>query len=429
MQKLTLLTVFLLCWVVATGTLAQVDMNQSGDNKGPEFHIDVANMAVPTNNELSRLFIYIEVVYDELQFIKIQDGYEANYEITAVVFDKDNFQVDGKIWRETVTVNSYDQTNDRNIFHQTHTRFDLESKKYKIVVSVLDVDTEKSRAIRFNTELREFPTAKTSISDILFLREYTTDSLGIKSINPVLTNSHKGLITPAFAYLEIYNPTGETEAQIEYKIKGINTKFEKSGTDTTALAGQRTLYAFRLPVDSLRHDTYNLNMTVKTGKKKVSISKSLYIRFQGIPFTADDIETAIKQCMYIATVDEWKQMKNAPDEKKLEEFKKFWKRHDPTPGTEVNEAMDSHYNRVEYANQQFSVMQREGWQTDRGMVYIVLGPPDDVVRDPYPSDSRPWQVWNYYRINRQFEFLDFTGFGDYRFYQPYSMYELQLYLR
>lgn len=423
------LIALILILVIAASTFAQVDMSQSKDNKGPEFHIDIANMAVPENDELSRLFIYVEVVYDELQFIKIQDGYEANYEITAVVFDKDNYQVDGKIWRETITVDTFDQTNNRNEFHQTRTKFDLEPKKYKLVVSVSDMDTEKSRAIRFNTELRKFPANKTFASDIVFLRSYTSDSLGIKTINPVLTNIHKGLVSPAFAYFEIYNPLGETEAQIEYKMKGVNSKTEIKDQYTTKLTGERTLCAFELPVDSLRHDTYNLNVTIKTGKKKLSLSKNLFIRFQGIPFTANDIETAIKQVMYIATADEWKQMNKAPDEDKLEEFKKFWRRHDPTPGTEVNEAMESHYNRVEYANQQFSIMQRDGWETDRGMVYIVLGPPDDVIRDPYPSDSRPWQVWNYYRINRQFEFVDYSGFGDYRFYQPYSMYELQLYIR
>jgi len=408
---------------------AQADMSQSKEKKGPSFHIDIANTAVPEKFNISRLNIYIQVVYDELQFIKIQDGFEANYEVTAIIYDNDNFQVDGKIWKETIYVNNYDQTNDRNIFNLTFTSFDLEPDKYKVMVSVQDVDTESSQGIKFDTKLIDFSKKKLQASDIIFLSGITFDSLGIKTITPVLTNPYKGLTKPAYMYFEIYNPTQETDAQINYTIKGINSKFEIKDSHNLKLTGLRTLESIPIPVDSLRHDTYKLTINIKAGKKKVKIEKNFYIRWQGIPFSAKDIESAIKQVLYIATPEEWKVLKKAPKDEKLEEYKNFWKRHDPTPGTEINEAMEAHYGRVEYANQNFSVMQREGWKTDRGMVYIVLGPPDDIIRDPYPSDSRPWQVWNYYRINRRFEFIDFTGFGDYRFNRPYSMYELQLFLR
>jgi GWxTD domain-containing protein len=41
--------------------------------------------------------------------------------------------------------------------------------------------------------------------------------------------------------------------------------------------------------------------------------------------------------------------------------------------------MKSYYRRVEIANQMFSSY-KEGWKTDRGMIYIVFGPPDRVFR-------------------------------------------------
>jgi len=407
---------------------AQADMSQGREKKGPSFHIDIANSAVPDNFEMSRLNIYLQIVYDELQFIKIQDGFEANYEVTVIIYDDDDFQVDGKLWKETIFLNDYDQTNSRDDFSLTFTSFDLEPGKFKIVVSVQDLDTQSSQGIKFDTKLRDFSKKKILASDVIFLSHVNYDSLGIKSITPVLTNPYKGLTSPAFVYFELYNPTGEPKAEINYTIRGVNSKFEIKDSYTSELTGMRKLEAFSIPVDSLKHDIYELKINIKAGKK-VKLEKNFYVRWQGIPFAAVDIETAIKQVIYIATPDEWKALDKAPMGDKLDEFKSFWKRHDPTPGTEVNEAMDAHYGRVEYANQNFSVMQREGWKTDRGMVYIVLGPPDDIVRDPYPSDMRPWQVWSYYRINRKFEFIDNTGFGDYRFYRPYSMYELQLFLR
>ena len=148
-----------------------------------------------------------------------------------------------------------------------------------------------------------------------------------------------------------------------------------------------------------------------------------------MPTNARDLDAAIEQVRYVATREEWKRLKKAKGEDRIKEFKLFWKRHDPTPGTEANEAMEAHYSRVAYANQNFSVMQREGWRTDMGMVFIILGAPDDIERNAYPRYSKPYQIWRYYRYNRELLFYDQTGFGDYRLYTPFSIYEFQRYLR
>jgi GWxTD domain-containing protein len=44
------------------------------------------------------------------------------------------------------------------------------------------------------------------------------------------------------------------------------------------------------------------------------------------------------------------------------------------------------YNRVQLANK-FFTSHLEGWQTDRGMVYIILGPPSTIYKNP---DSEEW---------------------------------------
>jgi hypothetical protein len=50
--------------------------------------------------------------------------------------------------------------------------------------------------------------------------------------------------------------------------------------------------------------------------------------------------------------------------------------------------MRSYFKRVELANQFFSSF-KEGWKTDRGMVYIIYGIPDEV----YKFKDR--EVWKY----------------------------------
>ena len=89
----------------------------------------------------------------------------------------------------------------------------------------------------------------------------------------------------------------------------------------------------------------------------------------------------------------------------------------PDPQSEDNPVFDEYYRRVVFANENFSHY-IEGWRTDRGMVFIILGAPNNIDRHPFEYDSKPYEVWEYYELNKNFVFLDETGFGDYRLITP-----------
>ena len=55
----------------------------------------------------------------------------------------------------------------------------------------------------------------------------------------------------------------------------------------------------------------------------------------------------------------------------------FWQRRDPTPDTVENEFKEEHYRRIAYANERFA-SGIPGWRTDRGRIYIMWGPPDEI---------------------------------------------------
>ncbi len=86
---------------------------------------------------------------------------------------------------------------------------------------------------------------------------------------------------------------------------------------------------------------------------------------------------------YIITDEEraaFKQLSN--DEERDQFIEAFWQRRDPTPDTEENEYKEEHYRRIEYANEHYAAG-IPGWKTDRGRIYIVFGPPDEI--DSHPS--------------------------------------------
>lgn len=57
----------------------------------------------------------------------------------------------------------------------------------------------------------------------------------------------------------------------------------------------------------------------------------------------------------------------------------------------------NYFRRVELANFYFSSY-KEGWKTDRGMMYLVFGLPDEVNR------NGQYEVWNYKAMNAKFTF-------------------------
>ena len=78
-----------------------------------------------------------------------------------------------------------------------------------------------------------------------------------------------------------------------------------------------------------------------------------------------------------------------------------------------------YFQRVEYVNEHFSGWQ-PGWETDRGMIYILFGPPDEIQRtNPSAGNSTIYQIWNYLKVSKQFVFRDQNGFGDYRLDTPF----------
>jgi GWxTD domain-containing protein len=74
----------------------------------------------------------------------------------------------------------------------------------------------------------------------------------------------------------------------------------------------------------------------------------------------------------------------------------FWAIRNPDPNSPTNEFRDEYYRRLAYASDQFgSPGRHDGWRTDRGMVYITLGPPQQLT--PYRASQylTPLEIWFY----------------------------------
>ena len=123
-------------------------------------------------------------------------------------------------------------------------------------------------------------------------------------------------------------------------------------------------------------------------------------------------------------------MQLSNDEERDQFIEAFWQRRDPTPDTEENEFKEEHYRRIAYANEHYAAG-IPGWKTDRGRMYIVFGPADQI--DSHPSGGAyqrpmeegggetstfPFETWRYRYLEGIgqeviIEFVDTCMCGDY----------------
>ena len=109
-------------------------------------------------------------------------------------------------------------------------------------------------------------------------------------------------------------------------------------------------------------------------------------------------------------------LKLATDPEREKFTEQFWRRRDPN-WTPQSKMMEEHYRRIAYANQRFAGA-AAGWRTDRGRMYIVYGPPDELESHPRgTADRRPWDDWMYHHVEGVGDRVFFTFVlesGEYR---------------
>ena len=102
----------------------------------------------------------------------------------------------------------------------------------------------------------------------------------------------------------------------------------------------------------------------------------------------DWLQTAVSYILTDGERAEFGALTSTADRKAF--IEEFWRRHNPTPGTSENKFKDEHDRRVAYANALWRSASGAGWKSDRGRIYIIYGPPDEIEDHPLK-----FQRWRY----------------------------------
>src|SRR5204863_6047562 len=152
--------------------------------------------------------------------------------------------------------------------------------------------------------------------------------------------------------------------------------------------------------------------------------------------TMKELDSAYRQWLtedvtYIISPDERNAFLKLDTNEEREQFiEQFWLRRSSNPDLPENDFKEEHYRRIAYANEHYA-SGIPGWKTDRGRMYIMWGPPDEIESHPSggtydrpmeegggATSTYPFEQWRYRYLEDVgqeviIEFVDTCMCGDY----------------
>lgn len=337
-----------------------------------------------------------------LAFQREGNTFVARYRVSLSLQRQDAPSVD-LTREEIVRVAGFQETlrSDESILFQQVLR--LLPGTYKVSVTVRDVgSTSESRATQ----------------------EYTAPSFGKGSFSaPILAYQATGRGSLADPLSLVLNPRGAvgygSDTLLAY-IEGYGFDrpttvpfqvFDEQDhaiyTDSLRFRGERPVESqvVRLSPDSV--SLGELRLVIGSGAEERTVSAL-------VSFTQAWVVTNFEEMLdllrYFGHDDRISAMRKAPASERSRLWREFYAQTDPNPATPENEALNQYFGRVSAANQRFTDEGVAGWRTDRGEVFINLGPPDEVIESTPGTGSRIIR-WTYVEFRLVTYFQDETGFG------------------
>jgi GWxTD domain-containing protein len=147
-----------------------------------------------------------------------------------------------------------------------------------------------------------------------------------------------------------------------------------------------------------------------------SAKAPLFVSFgEDIPLMS--FEDMLGYLRFFASPYQLNALRTAPLEKRATVWAEFLRATDPVPETAINEEMQAYFGRIQQANVEFRTDRNPGWLSDRGMVFVSLGEPDQIFErnvnatmstTQIGSNTR-LQIWQYRRYSSQLVFYEETG--------------------
>lgn len=370
-----------------------------------------------------RVLLGLSLSNSDLQFVRTTEGqWQASYGVTASLEPEAGGAPLQREWTKTVDVSSFDETllTGETIVFQTELR--LLPGSYDLVLTVRDRNGDDGSRVDGTLDVPALAGPQIALSEPVLLRLFrpgTADYI----VNP---SHYYATAPPQIDFLvEVSAATGGGPYRLQARLLPAGGDEEREGdqpplptwSDTLAIGGDGTARAFGTIENSgARFGEYALELQMLDSSGAVVATRETPLLIAGSTgWIADNWDDALSLIRYEATGDEMDILEEIEDPRqRVEAWNCFWAIRDPIPATSGNEALQEYFRKIQVANNTWKSALRPGYLSDRGRVFITLGPPDEVTQRPVPGDSNPFEVWTYHRYNFQILFVDRIGFNNYQ---------------
>ena len=366
----------------------------------------------------TRLHVRFGIVNDVLQFTQEEDGgYRADYEINLSVVDREQSLAASRIGKRSLAVADFAATNDRRRLNEEQVDFLLAPSEYELRVEISDLHTQRRLRRTYPLSLPNFNEPRLQLSTLALGAQAAAHDTLQYNLLAVLTDEkpEQGV------FYEIYGAQVGDTLEAQYLIS--DWKQEKlEEWRTTIIADSARVRCFEALSPKLKFQgLHRLRVTVRSRAHMAEAEVDYRVQFS-TPVEAEAAQLlqdypglAYLPLRYIASSKEHKRIIAAAPAQREALVAEFWQAHDPSPGTAMNELREEFYRRVAFTQARFSAhgIDKAGWETDRGRIYIVYGPPQEVHHQMGELEPTPYEIWFYPKQERRFVFMDKKGSGEY----------------
>lgn len=422
------------------------------------------HVSFPASDSTSQFVFLFRLDYDSVPFMKAGANmetptadaeYYTNIQIGLEIFEgaasrsRNSSRIPTSIyrdnWQDTLWVDSYEKTQSRTDYVQgiMETNLDAGDYHYELQLPRPDMPAASgNRTARGNlpnptrnitvagidgTEnpdfilLQSFQPGESSFSatflnydnNILYGQDYSVLIRIPSSVtsNPLSLNLYR-LTGGANADSEELRYSQEISQEDIVQLSNIIITQKNNDIGIEAdISDEGSSYAYvQIPNRNFENSLYKLTLE-NTDSDEIIGEKRIRSQWLDMPVSLYNLDVAIDMLRFIVSDEKLQELNSGSDAARERKFREFWAERDPTPDTEFNELMTEYYNRIDYAYDEFSSLQVQGFNTDQGRAYILYGPPDQIDRR-MPTNAPTREIWEYPDKTLIFEAT--TGFGDFK---------------